>query len=232
MTLEPSAWASEKEDHFHSDGSVDERGYTSRDSRSFYKTNLWASGPIVKDKLFFFAMYENRDSSPKDFDGTAAYLTDSNDDFWGAKFDWRINDDHLLELLAFSDKAESPTDIYLYNYAAGRLGRLKGDSITSSGGDNWSLTYTGHFTRQLRRQGNVWREQAQCRQQQHAGCRIAASSLVPAAIQAHSAQKPPRKVATRPISATAHATTSARPRAWISSGRSAITCCASAWTRE
>jgi outer membrane receptor protein involved in Fe transport len=146
VTLEPAAWASQKDDHYHSDGTVDERSYTSRDSNSFYKTNLWASGPIVKDKLFFFAMYENRDSSPKDFDGNVAFLTKSNDDFWGAKFDWRINDDHLLELLAFSDKSESPADVYKYTWAAGTLDRLKGDSISNSGGDNWSLTYTGHLT--------------------------------------------------------------------------------------
>ena len=146
LTFEPSAWTSEKEDHFHEDGTLDERNRTSRDDNSFYKANVWASGPIVKDKLFFFAMYEQRDSGPKDFDTNDAFLTESDNDFWGAKFDWRINDDHLLELLAFSDKAESTTDIYKYTCDAGSLDRLKGDSVSGSGGDNWSLTYTGHFT--------------------------------------------------------------------------------------
>ena len=146
LTFEPAAWGSEKEDHFHSDGTVDERSYTSRDSNAFYKTNLWASGAIVKDRLFFFAMYENRDSSPKDFDSNVAFLTKSNNDFWGAKFDWRINDDHLVELLAFSDKSESPAEVYNYTWAAGTLDRLKGESISEAGGDNWSVTYTGHFT--------------------------------------------------------------------------------------
>lgn len=146
VTFEPSDWESTKKDHFHSDGTIDERDRTSRDKNSFLKTNLWASGPIVKDKLFFFAMYEKRDSNPKDFDTNDAFITDSGNDFWGTKFDWRINDNHLLELLAFSDKSESTTDIYKYTWHARSLDRLKGDSVSESGGDNWSLTYTGHFT--------------------------------------------------------------------------------------
>jgi Outer membrane receptor for ferrienterochelin and colicins len=146
VTLEPSAWESSKEDHFHRDGTLDERNRTSRDKSSFYKANVWASGAIVQDKLFFFAMYEKRDSNPQDFDTNDAFLTKSDNDFWGAKLDWRINDDHLLELLAFSDKSESTTGIYKYTWATGSKDRLKGDSVSGSGGDNWSLTYTGHFT--------------------------------------------------------------------------------------
>ena len=42
---------------------------------------------------------------PKDIDTTEAWTTKSDNGFWGSKIDWQINDDHLLELLAFSDKA-------------------------------------------------------------------------------------------------------------------------------
>lgn len=146
VTMEPSAWASSKKDHFHHDGTVDERDRTSRDTGSLYKTNVWASGPIVQDKLFFFAMYENRDSTPRDFDSTDAFIGGGSNDFWGTKLDWRINDNHQLGLLAFSDKNDSTTDIYNYSWDQGALGQQKGDSVSESGGDNWSLTYTGHFT--------------------------------------------------------------------------------------
>jgi hypothetical protein len=146
LTMQPRAWAADQKDRFHSDGTIDERDRRSRDGGSSYKTNIWASGAIVQDKLFFFAMYENRDSNPKDIDTIEAWYTDSNNDFWGAKLDWQINDNHLLELLAFSDEAESSTSSYDYDWDAEARGEKTGESYAGSGGDNWSLTYTGHLT--------------------------------------------------------------------------------------
>ncbi len=147
LTMEPAAWASAKKDHFHRDGTIDERDRTSRDSNPLFKTNVWASGPLVKDKLFFFAMYENRDSDSTDIDTSEAWKTKSNNDFWGGKLDWQISDNHLLELLAFSDKADSVTTSYDdYDWDTNTFGEPSGASSAGSGGDNWSLTYTGHLT--------------------------------------------------------------------------------------
>ena len=145
VTMEPSAWASPKKDHFHSDGKIDERDRTSRDRSPLFKTNLWASGPIVKDRLFFFAMYEKRDADSRDIDTVEAWKTTSDNDFWGAKLDWNINNDHTLELLAFSDKADSVTSNYDYDWDSATFGDKQGESTAGSGGDNWSATYTGHF---------------------------------------------------------------------------------------
>lgn len=145
VTLEPDSWTSARDDQFHDDGTIDERDRRSRDDGSFYKANVWASGAIVQDRLFFFAMYEQRDSDPRDIDTIEAWYTDSNNDFWGGKLDWQINDDHLLELLAFSDKSESDTIKYDYDWDSATRGAKTGESFDGSGGDNWSLTYTGHF---------------------------------------------------------------------------------------
>ena len=146
ITAEPAAFGTEKKDHFHDDGTIDERDRTSRDKSSFFKTNVWASGPIMKDRLFFFAMYEKRDADSQDIDTTEAWKTTSDNDFWGGKLDWQINDNHLLELLAFSDKADSHTTHYGYDWDRATFGDNLGEGDDGSGGDNWSLTYTGHFT--------------------------------------------------------------------------------------
>lgn len=146
LTLEPRDWKSDRKDRFHSDGTLDERDRRSRDNSSLYKANVWASGAIVKDRLFFFGMYEQRQSKPRDIDTVEAWYTDSNNGFWGGKLDWQINDNHLLEFLAFSDKADSSTESFEYDWNAAARGAKTGEGYDESGGDNWSLTYTGHFT--------------------------------------------------------------------------------------
>ncbi|MCW5579995.1 MAG: TonB-dependent receptor [Luteimonas sp.] len=144
LTLEPAAWRSAGKDRYHEDGTV--HAVYSRDSSSWYKTNAWASGPILKDRLFFFAMYERRESQSKGYGLSTASFADNPNDFWGVKLDWQITDNHLLELLGFSDKTDGVTDRYAYSWDDNELGSWNGSGFSGSGGDNYSLTYTGHFT--------------------------------------------------------------------------------------
>jgi outer membrane receptor protein involved in Fe transport len=146
VTLEPSAWESSRKDHFYRNGQITDLDRTSRDESPFYKANLWASGALVKDRLFLFAMVERRDADSKDFDTLEAWETKSDNDFWGAKLDWRLNDDHQVELLAFSDKGDATTNNFEYDWDAGETGQNFGPATSESGGRNWSATYTGHFT--------------------------------------------------------------------------------------
>src|SRR5690606_33934557 len=58
VTLEPAAWQARAKDRYlDADGTV--HSLNSRDRSSWFKTSVWASGPIVKDRLFFFGMYED-----------------------------------------------------------------------------------------------------------------------------------------------------------------------------
>lgn len=147
LTFEPSNWKWEGDDHYFDIDGESATYRASRDSSKFIKANVWASGPIVKDRLFLFAMYEDRDLSGHNTNnaGSSWYENAAEDGFWGAKLDWQITDNHLLELLGFSDKSESLSTAYDYDWDAEQIGSKVGDTTDQGGGDNYSLTYTGYF---------------------------------------------------------------------------------------
>lgn len=145
VTLEPSAWRASANNHYHRDGQP--HALASHDEQQFSKTNVWASGPVVKDKVFLFAMYEDRDNNLRYTNNLGTNWTNSqaDDGFWGAKLDWNISDNHLLELLAFSDESETVMSGYNYDFDTSMVGDWQGDTTVDGGGKNWSATYTGHF---------------------------------------------------------------------------------------
>lgn len=105
------------------------------DKRTQIEGNIWASGPIIKDRLHFFAFYNPRNFKTSDtaIDGT---VTESliNDPFYGGKLDLNLFDGHRIEATYFSDdqNEKEATD---------------GSPTTNfSGGENYILKYTGSFT--------------------------------------------------------------------------------------
>ncbi|KGQ20548.1 Oar protein [Lysobacter dokdonensis DS-58] len=129
----------------------DRPGYVAQfDDHDSAKLNLYASGPLIKDKLFFFGMYEARDVEPRSSDSEYATFFDgrSNSGFWGTKIDWRITDHHILELLAFSDSDKQTRDEYGIDPAGDLNGTrtYQNTTFTENGGDNWAAAYNGYFT--------------------------------------------------------------------------------------
>lgn len=147
VTFTPEAGRASAEDHYYADGRVNVR--SSQNRSSALKTNVWAAGPLVKDKLFLFAMYEQRDNSGGSTNNAGDRWTGRGSDngFWGAKLDWNINNNHMLELMAFSDEGETDYETYTYDFAERKRGNdLLSTSTASSGGTSGSLTYTAHLT--------------------------------------------------------------------------------------
>jgi hypothetical protein len=110
--------------------------------------NIYLSGPIIEDKLFFYVLYNPRNiESEYVSTATDSFYSDSQDDaFWGTKIDWNITDDHILELTAFSDERTTTSEFAAYDYDTGDKGEYGDPALSNRGGSNVSLKYTGYIT--------------------------------------------------------------------------------------
>jgi hypothetical protein len=120
----------------------------SADKNTFWDVNLFASGAIIEDQLFFYVLYNPR-SDVYDYNGRTnniggdlirdVYKDEDEDAFWGAKVDWYINDSNILEFTAFSDASSTVNTTY-----ASTNGVLAEPTIgfTDTGGKNYILKYT------------------------------------------------------------------------------------------
>lgn len=146
----PSGLREESPNSFRPDGRA--LRFNGADSFSEVEANIYASGPIIEDTLFYYAIYSPRDLD-EDFTNTSGttFFNDSADDaFWGGKIDWQINSDHLVELLAFSDSQDTTRLAYPYSQESGIAeGAAPGTTIFERGGDNYSIKYTGYLTQDL-----------------------------------------------------------------------------------
>jgi len=144
-TFEPRAWQSSKRDLYDADG----RYLTSsRDNYSLNKLDVYASGPIIKDKLFFFALYEARDYRPQNTNNAGTVLTTNKNPtgFWGGTLDWRINDRNTVSLMAFSDKDHQVGQVYDYNFDTDTKGAQTNTVYNDTGGKSGNITWTSLLT--------------------------------------------------------------------------------------
>ncbi len=136
------------------------------DERQNYEGNIWASGPIIKDRLFFFGFFNPRFKSR--FDRTTAVsnlnangstttvqsqtYSSNKEPFFGGKLDFIPVDGHRFELTYFkNNETESGTFTSLVtNTPAGGGASTTGVSstpyTTRYGGQNIIGKYTGELT--------------------------------------------------------------------------------------
>ncbi len=122
-----------------------------QDESSSTTYDIWASGPIIPDRLFYYALYSDVDSGQEYYgmQSGRGYKYSLDEDFWGVKLDGCLSDNHRIEVTAFSDERQGVEGTYAYDSDTKQTGAYIGDTFYNRGGMNWIATYTGQLTDNL-----------------------------------------------------------------------------------
>jgi len=150
---EPDGSRSNQRDIFYpGDGSLYQPA--SREEDSSTTTTLSVGGPILRDRLFFYAAYQfdradgDRIGSVEDEDSFVRYREEHPR--WYAKVDWNIAENHRLEFTGVSSERKTRGNLYAYDYEEREPTDLLGQiDSTRTGGTLWSAKYTGYLTDNL-----------------------------------------------------------------------------------
>ncbi len=122
-------------------------------------TGAYVGGPLVKDRLFFYADAEmtRRDGegvsvTSQAAPGTAGGYQDYRYDYprWAAKVDWNITDNHTLEFTGVSDVTKYSYDGYAFNYNGLTHGTEKNAGVDEKDDAKLYIAkYTGYITDNL-----------------------------------------------------------------------------------
>ena len=136
--IEPSSLEDSAPDTWVGPGS--QLNLDSQNSTDRSEANVWLSGPILRDHIYFFGFYNWRDFETGSVDTSGTIQTATQDDpFYGGKLDFYLNPDHRLELTYFSD---DQTQVINQRFASGDAA----NTFNFAGGETKIAKYTGRFT--------------------------------------------------------------------------------------
>ena len=111
------------------------------------KLNVWGSGAIIKDELFFFGIVEGNNKTSNGYGVDRQTALSNTSPNYLVKVDWNINKSNLLELTAFSDKTTDNINTWK---SPTKYNTTKGDYVGSEaytyGGENTVLKWTSWIT--------------------------------------------------------------------------------------
>lgn len=123
--------------------------YNARDERDNLEANLFASGPIIKDRLFFYGLIGFKDLDQLDVGGEGATQTRQKTDgpaYYAVNLAANLADGHRLQLTALSDERDKVNTVDDYDF--GNQSVIKPNSVTTqtTGGQVYIANYNGQIT--------------------------------------------------------------------------------------
>lgn len=134
-------------------GAVVPYSFNSKKYSESTQANISVSGPLWKNRLFVYGLYQWRDSTDKDvFSGGSRYNRDvSSDPFWAVKVDFIPFKNHHLEYTGMDTSRRTTTTQWNYDFAAKQIVTTvaPGVSYDDAGGKTHIGRYTGTFFEKL-----------------------------------------------------------------------------------
>lgn len=108
---------------------------------------IQASGPIIKDHLFAYGIYNFRKVETAGGVATADRydVLKTNDPFWGGKIDFVPSDGHRFEATYFNSEGVQNTDSYDYDPETDAISDFISREVLEYGSENYVGRYTGNM---------------------------------------------------------------------------------------
>jgi hypothetical protein len=160
----PTSLMSDPKNYYYvnKDGTQTKLRQYRNDNKSWTTTvDAYVGGPLIKDKLFFFAAVEGErkqgtgaslNAAAGTGPNTAPYTNHSRIDNpkWYGKLDWNINDSNILEVTGASSKSSYEGTLYNFDYKTLQQGDFNSyDTHIKNGSDLYSAKFTSYITDDL-----------------------------------------------------------------------------------
>ncbi|AFU99217.1 TonB-dependent receptor [Simiduia agarivorans] len=142
--LDPNAFKQNHDSVF--DDAGDYHINTEQDSLTFQEANIWASGPLIEDKAFFYALYNPRNTKDTWAYGSSYTERERKEDRWFVTVDYQITDNHRIDVTGINYERNGERDGFAYDPASDRVGDFVSTTKERDGGQVYGFHYNGQLT--------------------------------------------------------------------------------------